>query len=279
MVTNNDNNNDITKVILLGTGTPKALPDRYGPSTVILVNNTPYVFDFGSGVVRRMREANIDLESLTTVFLTHLHTDHTIGYADLIFTTWVLRRKTQLNVYGPLGLADMTENILSAYKEDIRARIEGLEPANNTGYNVKAFEVEPGLVYQDSNIQVEAFPVKHGLLKAYGYRIQTPDKIIVISGDTAPSEELIGHYSGCDILIHEVYSAESFLGLPQVWQKYHKEMHTSTYELGEIANKVKPKLLVLHHQLFWGRSEEELVEEIRTKYDGEIVSGKDLDTF
>jgi len=279
MVTNIVSNNVETKVVLLGTGTPNALPDRYGPATVILVNNVPYVFDFGSGIVRRMKEAKIDFKTLQKVFLTHLHTDHTIGYADLIFTTWVLRRENPLDVYGPPGLIHMTEKIKEAYKEDVRVRIEGLEPANKTGYKVNAYEIEPGLVFQDSNLKVEAFPVNHGLMTAYGYKIQTPDKVIVISGDTAPSDELIKHYSGCDILIHEVYSAEGYHELPQVWQKYHKKMHTSTYELGEIANKVKPKLLILHHQLFWGKSEEELVEEIRTRYNGNIVSGKDLDIF
>lgn len=274
-----DENLGNTTVILLGTGTPNALPNRYGPCVAILVNDIPYLFDFGSGIVRRMKEANIDVKSVKTVFLTHLHSDHTIGYPDLIFTTWVLGRQNPLEVYGPPGIAQMTEQIVKAYKEDIRARTEGLEPANTTGYKVNAHEVEPGLIFHDSNIQVEAFSVNHGLLKAYGYRIHTPDKVIVISGDTAPSNELIKYYSECDILIHEVYSAEGYGELPQTWQAYHNNMHTSTYELGEIAKKVKPKLLILYHQLFWGKSEDELVEEIKTRYNGKIISGNDLDRF
>ncbi len=278
MDTYNDTH-DKTKVILLGTGTPNALPDRYGSSIAVLVNDCPYLFDFGSGIVRRMKKANIDLQSIKTVFLTHLHTDHTIGYPDLIFTSWVLGRQNPLDVYGPPGLIHMTEQITSAYKEDVRARLEGLEPANSTGHKVNAYEVAPGLIFQDSNLKVEAFLANHGSMKAYGYKIQTPDKVIVISGDTAPFDDLINYYSGCDILIHEVYSAEGYRDLPQVWQDYHKEMHTSTYELGDIANEVKPKLLILYHQLFWGKSEIELVEEIRKKYDGQIVSGKDLDIF
>ncbi|MHA1198445.1 MAG: MBL fold metallo-hydrolase [Candidatus Heimdallarchaeaceae archaeon] len=274
-----DENIEKTKVILLGTGTPNALPNRYGPCIAILVNDIPYLFDFGSGLVRRMKEANIDVKSVKTVFLTHLHTDHTIGYPDLIFTTWVLGRQNPLDVYGPPGIAQMTEQIVKAYKEDIRARTEGLEPANTTGFRVNTHEVEPGMIFQDSNIRVEAFSVNHGLLEAYGYKIYTPDKVIVISGDTAPSDELINHSSDCDILIHEVYSAEGYRDLPHSWQEYHKSMHTSTHELGEIAKKVKPKLLILYHQLFWGKSEEELVEEIKTKYNGKVISGNDLDQF
>ncbi len=269
-----------TKVILLGTGTPNALPNRYGSCVAIIVNDIPYLFDFGSGLVRRMKEANIDVKSIKTVFLTHLHTDHTIGYPDLIFTTWVLGRQNPLEVYGPPGLNHLTEHITNAYKEDVRARSEGLEPANSTGHKVKSYEVEPGLIFEDSNIQVEAFSGNHGLLKAYGYRIKTPDKIIVISGDTAPSSDLIKHYSGCDILIHEVYSAKGYEEeLSLAWKEYHKAMHTSTYELGEIAEKVKPKILVLYHQLFWGKSEEDLVNEIKVKYSGAVISGNDLDQF
>ena len=266
-----------TKIILLGTGTPNALSNRYGSAIAILVNQIPYIFDFGSGIVRRMKEAKIDLKNIVNVFLTHLHTDHTIGYPDLIFTTWVLGREKPLEVYGPPGLKHMTDQIISAYKEDIRARLDGLEPANTTGFKVKVHEIEPGKIYQDSNIQIDAFPVSHGLLRAYGYRIQTPDKVIVISGDTAPSTELINYYSNCDILIHEVYSADKYNQLSPAWKKYHKAMHTSTFELGEIASKVKPQLLILYHQLFWGKSDEELVNEIKTKYDGLIISGKDLD--
>ena len=173
----------------------------------------------------------------------------------------------------------MTEHILEAYKEDVRARVEGLEPANTTGYKVTTHEVEPGLIYQDSNITVETFPVNHGLLRAYGYRIKTPNKVIVLSGDTSPSDELLKYYSGCDVLIHEVYSAIGFRSLTDEWKKYHREMHTSTHELGEIAQKIKPRLLILYHQLFWGKTEEELIDEIREKYEGEIISGKDLDVF
>jgi len=272
-------NQQITKIILLGTGTPNALPNRYGTSIAILVRGQPYLFDFGSGIVRRLNGANIDLKSIKTVFLTHLHTDHTIGYPDLIFTTWVKGRIMPLEVYGPSGLKHMTKHILEAYKEDIRVRLDGLEPINETGYNVNVHEIQPGIVFEDSNIKVEAFSVNHGLLEAFGYRIHTPDKVIVISGDTAPSSELLKHYSNCDVLIHEVYSAEVFRELPETWKEYHIAMHTSTHELGEIANKVKPKQLILYHQLFWGKSEEELVEEIKTRYDGEVISGNDLDQF
>ena len=121
-----------------------------------------------------------------------------------------------------------------------------------------------------------AFPVQHGGLEAYGFKFMTDDKTIVVSGDTCPTETLIEQARGCDLLIHEVYSAKQFATRPPAWQAYHRQAHTSTVELATIANEVQPGLLVLTHQLFWGVTEAELLAEIRTHYTGEVVSGRDL---
>jgi len=266
-------------IVLLGTGTPNAEPERSGPSIAIIVNNIPYIVDFGPGVIRQAAATGLKVENLKIAFLTHLHSDHTIGYPDLILTPWVLGRDELINVFGPKGLKKMTGYILSAYQEDIKERVLGLEPANDRGYRVEVTEIEPGIFYEDSNVKVEVFPVNHGSLEAFGYKFFTPDKTIVISGDTAPSEKLVEFYKGCDILIHEVYSVEGLKTRPPEWQEYHKNVHTSSYELAEIASQVQPKLLVLYHQLLWGITEEELILEIKEKYDGEVVSGKDLDRF
>jgi ribonuclease BN (tRNA processing enzyme) len=160
------NHQTATKIIILGTGTPNADPERSGPSLVIIVNNVPYIVDFGPGVVRRASAARLRMSALTKAFLTHLHSDHTAGLPDLIFTPWVLGREEPLEIYGPPGIKSMTDHIVSAYQEDIKERINGLEPANKTGYEVKVKEIEAGIFYTDSNIRVEAFPVKHGLWKA-----------------------------------------------------------------------------------------------------------------
>jgi ribonuclease BN (tRNA processing enzyme) len=275
-----------TQIVLLGTGTPNADPDRSGPAVAIVVNETPYLVDFGPGVVRRAAAANrmgikaLAMPKLTKAFVTHLHSDHTAGYPDLILTPWVLEREQPLEVYGPKGLKAMTKHILEAYREDIQIRLNGLEPANETGYKVKVNEIKPGLIYSDQNVKVTAFPVKHGSWpQAFGYRFDTPDRSIVISGDCAPSESVIKNCNGCDVLIHEVYSQAGFATRPPVWQRYHSSFHTSTSELGEIATKAKPGLLILYHQLFWGTSEEQLVDEVRQFYKGRVVSGSDLAVF
>ena len=184
-----------TKLVLLGTGTPNACPNASGPSTAVVVGDRSYLVDFGPGVVRQAAKAyqkGIDAlrpDRLTVAFCTHLHTDHTAGYADLIFTPWVLERKEPLRVFGPKGIREMTDHIEKAYAVDIDFRINGFEKANEEGYKVEAKEIQPGIIYQDDRVTVEAFPVSHGTLESYGFKFTTPDKVIVISGDTAPLEE------------------------------------------------------------------------------------------
>ena len=178
-----------------------------------------------------------------------------------------------------MGIRAMTEHVLSAYQEDIRERLEGLEPANSTGYVVRASEVAPGVVYQDQNVRVEAFGVKHGSWPAYGYKFHTPDRTIVVSGDTAATESCVAASRGCDVLIHEVYSSIGFEWRSPEWQRYHASVHTSARELAQIANRARPGLLILYHQLFHGVSEAELLQEVRGQYDGVVVSGKDLEVY
>ena len=268
-----------SRVILLGTGNPNPDVDRFGPSVTIIVDDSVYIVDFGVGIVRRAVKAGIKTTNLTRGFLTHLHTDHTIGYPDLIFTTRVGGRTDPLEVYGPKGITDMTKHIMAAFKVDIDERIHGLEPAERSSYIVNTHEISDGHIYQDDLITVKAFQVNHGSLEAYGYKFVTPDRTIVISGDTRPSQKLIDMAKGCDVLIHEVYSAVGLDSRPEIWQKYHSTVHTSSYELAEIANKVEPRLLVLYHQLLWGRTEKELMAEVSERYTGEVVSGHDLDVF
>lgn len=268
-----------SKVILLGTGTPNADPSRSGSAVVVIIKNQPYLIDCGPGVIRRAAAAKIDLTRLDKAFLTHLHSDHTVGYPDLILTPWVLGRNKPLSIYGPAGLKSMTNNLFRAYQADIEERLKGLEPANEDGYKVNPMEINPGVIYQNESLCVEAFLVNHGSWKAFGYKFITTDKIIVISGDTAPFHAMEQIYQNCDILIHEVYSVKGLARRPKEWQNYHKKVHTSTLELAKIASVVQPKLLVLYHQLFWGTSDEELINEIKEIYTGKVISGKDLDIF
>src|SRR3954470_3731682 len=177
-----------TRIVLLGTGTPTPEPERSGPATAIVVNGTPYLIDFGPGVVRRIAAASqLGVEGLTVVnvrvaFLTHLHSDHTAGYPDLILTPWTVGRSQPLEVYGPKGLKHMTDHILEAYRDDIAIRRKDKQAFGvaQQGYDVHAHEIAPGIVYKDTNVTVKAFLVNHGdVPQAFGYRFETADRAIV----------------------------------------------------------------------------------------------------
>ena len=274
-----------TQIVALGTGTPRPDAHRVGAATAIIVNGQPYLVDLGPSVMLRAVQAQqlkgieaLQASRLTRAFLTHLHADHCAGYPDLIFTAWIQGRADPLEVYGPSGLKSMTDHITAAYQANTDEHLSA-HPSDPDGYRVNVHEIEAGTIYQDANVTVEAFPVKHGNMVAYGYKFTTPDKTIVLSGDTCPVETLIAHAQGCDVLIHEVYCMEGFKTRSPEWQAYHSRVHTSTYELADIANQTRPGLLILHHQLWWDSSEEKLIAEIRERYDGSFVSAKDLDVF
>ncbi len=275
-----------TRIVMLGTGTPNPEPDRSGPAIAIVVDDTPYLVDLGAGVVRRAAAAQragieaLDAPNLKTAFITHLHSDHTLGYADFIFTPWVLEREEAAEVYGPPGLRAMTEHLIKAYALDIDNRIDGLQPANASGYKVNAHEVEPGVIYRDDKVQVTAFAVEHGAWPhAYGYRFETPDRTIVISGDTRPSPSVVENCDRCDFLSHEVYAKAGLDRRAPEWQRYYQSAHTSTIELAELASKARPGTLILYHQLLSGSTQEALLEEIRQSFDGKVVYANDLDVF
>jgi len=274
------------KLVLLGTGTPFADPNKSGPSLSIVVNNTSYMVDCGPGVVRRAAQAkelgfpSLEASNLKTLFITHLHSDHTIGLADIILTPAVLDRNAPITIFGPAGIKKMTENTKAAFKEDIDMRINGLEKGDAIAYQVNTNEIKEGEIYRDSNITVTAFNVKHGQWEnAFGFVFQTKDKKIVVSGDCTYSENLIKYAKDCDILVHEVYSDAGLKKRTQRWQDYHSAFHTSTYQVADIANKVKPKLLILNHQLTFGSTLQSVLDEVKLKYSGVVVNGADLDVY
>ena len=287
-----------TQVVMLGTGTPGPDPDRSGPATAIVVNATPYLIDFGPGVVRRAKAAVIEkgvkaLEpiNLRVAFATHLHSDHTVGYPDLILTPWVIGRRVPLEVYGPKGIKAMTQHILAAYDDDIKARTrpDGNQHGFPQGSWANAHEIAMGVVYKDENVTVTAFPTKHAL-ESYGYRFDTPDRSIVITGDTAPTQATIDACNGCDILIHEVNTLTAVAARPPTFQAFAARYHTSTEQLAELASKAKPGLLVLYHASIVVRpgvrpnfpansSVEELLNEMQSRYAGKVVVARDLDIY
>ena len=297
-----------TKVVLLGTGTPVPDPDRSGPATVIAVDDRAYLIDFGPGIVRRAEAAAlrgvtaVEPGNLKVAFVTHLHSDHTAGYSDLILTGWTSGRKVALEVYGPRGLQSMTEHILQAYRVDIETRTSPDGPMRDVGrfpdgWKVNAHEIKAGVIYRDEKVTVTAFATKHAM-ESYGYRFETPDRTIVISGDTNPVEATINACNGCDVLVHEAQPLELLAKMPDSIQSFVAKYHTTTDQLAELANKAKPTLLVIYHTVSFPpgiapprllppkgaadslyASPEMVQKEVGSRYTGKFVIGKDLDVY
>ena len=274
-----------TQVILLGTGTPYPDPNASGPATAVVIGKRVFLFDAGAGVMRRMNAAGLPISGPEAVFITHLHSDHTLGYADLILTSWIMRRVSPLPVYGPHGLRSMTGHLLAAYAQDIQIRTYGLEREVAGGYRVKVHEINSGVVYERDGVRITAIPVPRGSWKeAYAYRIDTLDRSIVISGDTRPSAALVRASRGVDVLVHEVYSplrvAPEDRPGGKYWPQYMREFHTSDVELGALATRAKPKLLILTHIIRSGSSDDDLLAGVRAGgFTGPVRVGRDLERY
>ena len=275
-----------TTVVMLGTGTPIPDPDRAGPAVAVIVDSVAYLFDAGTGVVRRAAAAARDgiaplrAAQLGRLFLTHLHSDHTMGVNDVLFTPWIQGRRTPLEVYGPPGTRRLIAGILDGNGEDIRERLASAGGPSAEGYKANVYEIVEGEVYRDARITVRAFAVPHsGWKHAFGYHIRTPDKTIVISGDARANPAIAHECDGCDLLIHEVYSDAGFRTIPPARQPYHAQAHTSATQLGAIATAARPGKLILYHQLYFGSTDDQLVTEVRSTFAGTVLSAKDLQRF
>jgi ribonuclease BN (tRNA processing enzyme) len=248
-------------------------------------------------VVRRAAAARdrgikaLEPKNLKIAFLTHLHSDHTLGLADLILTPWTMGRTEPLELYGPPGTRSMVQHLLEAYAVDIKTRTEGLERSSPSGYHVNVHEIAPGLAYKDANITVTAFDAHHGSIPAYGYRFEAPDRTVVIGGDGSGKNEAPETCRRCDVLIAEAYTLASFEMVSPQWKQYRQAFHPSSKELANVANRTKPATLVLYHIGNAGcdqvgtqacrdaGSEMQLLAEIRKLYNGRVVAAHDLDVY
>jgi ribonuclease Z len=276
---------DSAVVITLGTGTPVPNPARSGPSTAVVVGQRVFLFDAGPGVMRGVAAAGLPIDGLTAAFITHLHSDHTLGLPDLILTSWVMGRGAPMRVNGPPGVRRMTDHIIGAWAEDTMARVHGLERGRPGGYRVDVRETTGGTVYDSADVTITAIRVPHGEWEySFAYRIVARGRTILISGDTRYSEAIVQAATGVDVLVHEVYpetrvAPENRPG-GELWPRYLREVHTSDVELGRIAALARPKLLVLSHVIFMGATEQEIVDGIRRGgFSGRIVFAKDLDRY
>ena len=278
----------ILRVTLLGTGRPDPRMDRFGPSTLIEAGGETFLFDCGRGAAQRLWQLGIPLSRVSAVFLTHLHSDHTVGFPDLWLTGWLPTpfggRAAPLGLWGPAGTGSMADGLRQAFAWDIdrRGRGEGLPPA---GALLDPHEVQPGLVLERGEVRVTAFLVDHGglLQPAFGYRVDYRGRSVVISGDTRPSENLVTAAAGADVLVHEVIAAPAELLERSETARRIVGFHTPAEEAGRIFARVRPRLAVYSHvvllttdRAFPPPDEAELLTRTRTTYAGPLEIGEDL---
>lgn len=269
-----------TRVVMLGTATPILSTERSGNSIAVIVRGTAYVFDAGPGVYRRIMEArqrHLGYDTLAALFLTHLHSDHTLGVPELMY----YHGAGPLKVFGPKGTTTFIEHLVAAWAPDVYVRTHANHDVQARDFVVHPRDVSNGVVYRDSNVVVRAFEVPHTIWRhSLSYRIETPDRSIVVSGDQRPNETIVKACNGCDILLHEVYSDSGYAMLTSPnMRTYHAFSHTSATKLGEEATRAHPKLLVLYHQIYWRSTEAQTLKEVRSRYSGRVVSAHDLDSY
>lgn len=268
------------KVTLLGTGCPPPLMDRFGPSTLVEAGEQKLLFDAGRGALQRLRQLNVRWQDVHGVFLTHLHSDHVVGFPDLWLTGWIVPpvRRTPLRVWGPEGTKNMMAHLRQAYQFDIRVRIED-DRVPPDGVVLLTQEVREGVVYDQRGVKVIAFEVDHSPVKpAFGYRIEYGGRSVVLSGDTRFSENLIRNGRGADLLIHEVVAPLSLQreGVPAERAQRVIAHHTTPEQAGEVFTRTKPRLAVYSHIVAPIATKEDLIPPTRKTYGGPLELGEDL---
>jgi ribonuclease Z len=275
------------KVTLLGTSTPNPLPDRFGPSTLVEAGNEKLLFDCGRGATIRLWQLKIPLGTVK-LFITHLHSDHTVGIPDLWLTGFLPlpygNRSAPLAVFGPKGTAEMMSYLEKAYQADIENRREFIPNFSSNRVAIAAQDIEQGVVYNNNHARVTAFKVKHANLKdAFGFRVDYQGHAVVISGDMVPNDNFIKYAQGADVVVHEVGVArpellEKDAGVRHMLATHHSSPEDAARDFA----RIKPKLAVYTHYTRPRRDDipevsiAEIMSRTRAIYSGPLEAGEDL---
>ena len=277
-----------TRIILLGTkGGPRVgEAGRSNPSTLILINDVPYVVDCGYGVSRQLIKADVALNRVRYLFITHHHSDHNLEYGPLFYNAWITGLPVRFDAYGPVGLRKMTRDFFAYQKFDIDIRIadEG-RPDPRKLLTVHEFN-RSGLVMQNEDVRVTSLRVKHPpITQSYAYRFDARDRSVVISGDTAYLPAMAEFAKGADVLVHEVMYLPGIEALLQRLpnaarlRQHLMAAHTVSEDVGRIAAQAGVKTLVLSHFVPGDDpsiTDDQWADGVRKHFKGEIIVGKDL---
>ncbi|BDA77965.1 ribonuclease Z [Leptospira kobayashii] len=289
---------DRITVILIGVGTP--IPsDNIQNSTAVFVNGQFLVFDSGDGVAMAMEKQHLPVTEINGIFITYFHSDHFADLGEVIDRSWLLGRRNHLTVYGPKGTSELVNGFLKSYKLEYGYRTkhhgENVMPTQWKGAEANEFTLKPDgsskIVYEKDGVVVRSFNVNHEPVEpAVGYRIEFKGKSIVISGDTADSENLGKHSLGADLLISEamnkslvakIEKAYEFLGIER-FRKIMKDIqlyHIDISELGRLAEKAKVKTLVVTHMIPVAKGFFQIKsfykDPVRQEFHGDLIIGED----
>ena len=283
---------DELKVTLLGTGSPNPDIHRFSMSTLVEAGEQKLLFDAGRGSSMRLWQLQVPLGRIDAIFLTHYHSDHTIGLPDLWLTGWIGtpygRRAQPLTVIGPVGARALTDGLTRAYAQDVQTRIadEKLPPAG-AQFDTREVAGDGAIVYEHGGVTVRAFDVDHGeLIKpAFGYRVDYKGHSVLLSGDTRRSANVIKYGRGVDLLIHEVATANEAAMAANPGFQAIMAHHISPVDAGTVFSETKPKLAVYSHLVFLSDTRfprptvPYVVEQTRKTYSGPLEVGADLMSF
>ena len=276
-----------TRLILLGTaGGPTPKRTRAAPSQAVVIDGAIYLVDCGNGVGRQMALAGLSFADLQHIFLTHHHSDHAADLTTLPLLAWAANLEHTLTIHGPPPVRKSVRAGLRAAAFDIRTRREDeARPALDELIRIHQFRGD-GIVFRDERVTVTAARVDHPPIReAYAYRFDTAERSIVISGDTAPSENLVRLARGADVLVHEVLlrspsEVAEWLGLPpdHPLVQHVVRSHTSYTEVGRVARDAGVGTLVLSHFVPGDEpvNEASVLVAIREYFSGPVIFGTDL---
>lgn len=294
-----------THVVTLGTaGGPLPRKDRAQSSNLLLVDGAPYLIDAGDGVTRRIVQAGYDFGKIDKIFVTHAHGDHTAGLAPLLMTRWEFQPRDPVDVYGS-GVEELVSGAIAFLTPNAEIRwAQGKRtPMVQT---FRGHDVVPGVIYQDDKVKVIAVENSHfhfppgsrpdGKYRSYSYRFETPDRVVVFTGDTGPSDALTELAKSADLLVTETMMASDVIDLFKrdgLWQKRTPEEqegfvhlmegeHITPRGVGEMAAKAGVKSIVMTHLGPTTDPEDNYqryIDIAREFYAGPITIAKDLMQF
>jgi len=273
-----DMDDNTLEVTLLGTGSPIFVPGRYSISTLIRAGDEYLLFDCGRGASIRLHETGLHPGHINKLFLTHLHSDHVVGIPDFYISGWFTtfgRRQGPLRVWGPEGSAAMMSNLDQAFKFDEGVRAAEMQIHHNAN---ETHDIEPGVIFDEAGIRVTAFYVDHRpIVPALGFKVEFAGRSVVLSGDTRPTESVVEHGAGADLLIHEVICGDKENSPDPAQYERIIAHHTTPQQAGDIFTKARPGLAVYSHViLLAGADSEMLALQTRETYEGPLLVGEDL---